>query len=278
MSVMTELFANPPASATIVSSGGTTAPAAGSSESWTVSSSTGWPAASNSTVPASMFRIFDPAQPTEIMVVTNVSGTTWTVTRGAEGTPVAHASGFTVENVITGASMNSMVQGPPSDYGMNLPAAGVVTGAPVSNTTVAQTIAQITVPANEPVAGSVYEIELFGIYSTTGTPSLVFTVQWGATTTGSQAVGTGSGAANARWRVHAIIVFTSPTAYTINVKVDVATTNTGATSVPSFMFGPTASNTVTVSPAQVLKMTLAWGTASASNSFTLYGGKIWKSA
>jgi hypothetical protein len=44
------------------------------------------------------------------------------------------------------------------------------------------------------------------------------------------------------------------------------------------MFGPTASNTVTVSPAQVLKMTLAWGTASASNSFTLYGGKIWKSA
>jgi hypothetical protein len=45
------------------------------------------------------------AQP-EIMLVTNVSGTTWTVTRGVEGTTtVAHTAGFTVKQNLTAASV-----------------------------------------------------------------------------------------------------------------------------------------------------------------------------
>ena len=84
---------------TTVSSGGTTAPAALTSESWTVASSTGFPAAATG---ISQFRIADRAHPAEIMIVTNVSGTAWTVTRGAEGTtPVAHTAGFTVYQALT---------------------------------------------------------------------------------------------------------------------------------------------------------------------------------
>ena len=50
----------------------------------------------------SQFHVADPALPTEIIAVTNVSGTTWTVTRGAESTtPVAHSAGFTVSQVVT---------------------------------------------------------------------------------------------------------------------------------------------------------------------------------
>jgi hypothetical protein len=95
-----EVFANYPL--TTVSSGGTTAPASGTVETWTVGSSASFPAASSAALPATWFHIADVALPTENIQVTNVSGTTWTVTRGAEGsTPVAHSAGFTVKQVVT---------------------------------------------------------------------------------------------------------------------------------------------------------------------------------
>lgn len=92
---------------TTVSSGGTTAPSGGTSESWTVASSTGFPAAATG---ISQFRIADRAHPTEIMIVTNVSGTTWTVTRGAESTtPVAHTAGFTVYQALTAGVLTGLI-------------------------------------------------------------------------------------------------------------------------------------------------------------------------
>jgi hypothetical protein len=101
----TELFTN--GGLTTVSSGGTTAPAAGTSESWTVASSSTFPAAvANGT----QFRVIDPDNPYEVMLVTNVSGTTWTVTRGWEGTPVLHASGFTVLEVISAGLLSGFTQ------------------------------------------------------------------------------------------------------------------------------------------------------------------------
>jgi len=96
---------------TTVSSGGTTAPSPGTSQSWTVASSTGFPTASSSVSPPTQFHVADPSQPTEMMAVTNVSGTTWTVTRGAEGTtPVAHTAGFTVYQVVTTGGFNGFYQ------------------------------------------------------------------------------------------------------------------------------------------------------------------------
>ncbi len=95
-----DLFAN--RASTTVSSGGNTAPASGTSENWTVTSSILFPAASIAATPPTQFRVIDRDSPSEIMIVTNVSGTTWTVTRGAEGTAaVAHAAGWTVQNIIT---------------------------------------------------------------------------------------------------------------------------------------------------------------------------------
>jgi parallel beta-helix repeat protein len=93
-----DIFTNQ-ASTTVAAS--KTAPAAGTTESWTVASSSAFPAASNTAVPATQFYIADPAAPTELILVTNVSGTTWSVTRGADGTtPVTHSAGFTVKNVV----------------------------------------------------------------------------------------------------------------------------------------------------------------------------------
>lgn len=95
-----DLFANN-ASAT-VSSGGTTAPAAGTSEAWTLASIVRLAASTGVT----QMRLIDPAASSEIMLLTNLSGTAATVTRGAEGTtPVAHTAGFTVQAVVTGGGL-----------------------------------------------------------------------------------------------------------------------------------------------------------------------------
>ena len=94
----TELFTENRATTT-VSSGGTDAPSSGTQETWTVASSSMFGAAATA---VSQFHVADPAAPSEIIAVTNVSGTTWTVTRGAESTtPVAHSAGFTIDQVVT---------------------------------------------------------------------------------------------------------------------------------------------------------------------------------
>lgn len=82
-----------------VTSGGTTAPASGTSQSWTLSGST-LPACSSSTTPPTHFYGRDPALPGELFEFTACAGTSATVTRGVLGTTTAaHASGFTVEQV-----------------------------------------------------------------------------------------------------------------------------------------------------------------------------------
>ena len=101
-----EVYANQPS--TTVSSGGTDAPVAGTQQTWTVASSSAFPAASSSGTPPTQFHVADASSSasSELIAVTDVSGTTWTVTRGAEGTtPVAHASGFTIYQVVTANAM-----------------------------------------------------------------------------------------------------------------------------------------------------------------------------
>ena len=106
-----EVFANGPAAT--VTSGGTDAPAAGTSESLTVTATAAFPAASASATPPTVFHVCDVAAPSEIMRVTVAPGGTgagqaWTVIRGAEGsTPVTHASGFAITQVITAGWLGS---------------------------------------------------------------------------------------------------------------------------------------------------------------------------
>jgi len=103
-----EVYANNPS--TTVSSGGTTAPAAGTTETWTVASSTAFPAVE---LGATQFHVCDPAAQAEIITVQNIAGATWTVQRGAESSPVlAHASGFTVVQVVTAGSLAQMQYSP----------------------------------------------------------------------------------------------------------------------------------------------------------------------
>ena len=105
-----EVFANTPAGT--VTAGGTDAPASGTSESLTVTATVAFPVASTSGTPPTVFHVCDVAAPSELMRVTVAPGGTgtgqaWTVIRGAEGTtPVAHATGFTIAQVITAGWLN----------------------------------------------------------------------------------------------------------------------------------------------------------------------------
>jgi hypothetical protein len=98
-----------------VTAGGTTAPAQGTSESWTVTAANAFPAVS--VAAGTCFRVIDPAQLTEIMLVTAApggtgSGQSWTVTSGAESTtPVAHAANAVIYEIITGGLLAKMPQG-----------------------------------------------------------------------------------------------------------------------------------------------------------------------
>ena len=106
-----EQFTDVPAGA--VSSGGTTAPAPGTSQSWTVTTTsvTAFPGALAAGTPPTIFHVADPALPSETIAVTNVSGTTWTVTRGVDGTtPVAHTAGFTVYQVVSAGALGMFPQ------------------------------------------------------------------------------------------------------------------------------------------------------------------------
>jgi hypothetical protein len=111
---LTELFVSDQAAA-VVSGGGTTAPAGGTSETWTVASSAGFGTAVTG---VSQFHVSDPALPSEVIAVTNVSGTTWTVTRGADGTaPVAHTAGFAAQQVVGYPFLASLTSGGGLAYG-----------------------------------------------------------------------------------------------------------------------------------------------------------------
>ena len=104
----TELFSN--SAITTVLSGGTTAPSGGTTETWTVSSAIAFPSANSGSSPPTLFHIADPGQPTELIAVINTSGTTWTVTRGAESTtPVAHTVGFTIQQVVSAGYFTSVI-------------------------------------------------------------------------------------------------------------------------------------------------------------------------
>lgn len=107
----TEVYADIPQTQASGSSG-TDAPAPGTVETWTVASSGSFPAVSSTAAQPAQFHVSDPALASEIILVTNISGLNWTVTRGAEGTtPLAHTAGFTIKQVVTAGGLSAIGTG-----------------------------------------------------------------------------------------------------------------------------------------------------------------------
>jgi hypothetical protein len=283
MSVTTELWANPAATPATVAAA-QTAVAQGTSQNWTMSGGyASFPAASSSGGPPTQFHVIDPAQPGEIIAVTNVSGSTWTVTRGAESTATAaHAAGFTVQQVATAGGMTQFLQGPPSQDGLALGTDQVNSSLlTVSNSSTVTAIASMAVAAGEAVAGSMYEIEAWGSYSTASTaPTLTFTVSWGGVSLGSQTFTMGSSVSVARWKFKCSASILPGPLAGASCRLELASSGTASTAVGVYLWGANASSgvSITTSSSELFELTVNWNTASSSNSLYVLGGKAWKSA
>jgi hypothetical protein len=234
MPVYLEPWVNSPVPPAFVPAGAAGA-AAGVSQVWTMDGN--WAAYPDAQPapparPPRLFRIYDPADPREIMWVTNTGGAvyqrgmragerragtgravtnTWTVTRSAEGSVpgVAHAPGFEVRPFLTKASLDGRARGNYNGLIWRNRQSPTIPQVPARWTdTGDKALCQVNVPAGEAIPGSLYELHAWGYYET-GMTSINMGVDWGPATAPvyiGNVVRTPAGAAGTpAWRVHAAV-------------------------------------------------------------------------
>lgn len=149
----------------------------------------------------------------------------------------------------------------------------------IANTASLSTLETFTVPANDPVAGSVYEVTGYGTFSVTATPTLTFALYWGGTggtvIAAVPAITATSGITSAPFSFRALVIFRSTTSCTAMINLSVVTATATATT-SSFVASPTALTTVTTTANSALTMGFTWSAASASNTISLLGGDVRK--
>lgn len=159
---------------------------------------------------------------------------------------------------------------------------GGVTQATSATTTVANTasataLQSYTVPANDPIAGAVYTMTGYGVYSDTGTPTLTFTLYWGGVAgtslTAVPAITLGSGVTNVPYSYTVTVNFRSATSAvaTINLSLGTSAATDAASSFVAVSASPVA---VTSTSANALTLGVTWSAASASNTISLLGGFV----
>lgn len=297
-----EVFANS-ASCVATSTYGTTNPAAGTTETWTMGTGyTTFPVAQNTAVPNNYFYVRDPADTTnEIVLVSNNNssgspGTTWNVQRGMNGATVAHASGATWVQVVAPYTLASFKQ---------TPGANSTSPTTVANTTTETVLASYTPLAVELQAGNTWDVVAYGTYGVlaTGTrPTLQFALYWGGsgsvggayTATGGAALtkiltGTNalglitSIAAGASFDVNGTLTWLSATTATANLNLfyqngSLTVAGTSASSVNATAGGASSATAVAISGNGPIFLTAKWSAASASNTLTATAPLVYRAA
>lgn len=148
--------------------------------------------------------------------------------------------------------------------------AGLVT---VANTATESLLYGLALPPADPVAGSVYRLEAWGVFSATSTPTIAFTSRLGGTNGTSLAAlpaFTLAALTNAPWKVRAVLNFLSATTAQCLLEVDLD--SSVSTDVAGrFISTPTAAVTVAVATAKVWQVDVTWGTAAAGNTLSVLG-------
>lgn len=262
-------YANNPNTTTTGSSGTTT-----SDTTWTVTSSSTFPAASNIAVPPTQFHVADPAQPGEIITVTNVSGTTWTVTRGAESTTaVAHATGATFYQIVSAGDLTAMKQ-----------AVGAITTPVNVQGTNSETVVCTYQPVTgEIMAGTTFELVATGSIKLTSAPTITWNIRWGGLTgtsiltlvTGTNCTALTSSMSVARpFDVNGTVTFIDTTHAIANINFWFAIN--GTTSIGQGVNSNASSVAVTGSGPLVL--TAQWSTTSTQNSLAIPAPLVYRAA
>lgn len=189
------------------------------------------------------------------------------------------ATPTTSATVFANTTTNMLQEVTPS--GLVLTTSGVIQSQ-TATTTVASTasitsLQAFTVPANDVAAGTIYRMTGYGVYSDTGTPTLIFTLLWGGTG-GTTLIATPTitlpaTITNAPFSYNATINFRSTTSAfaVVNVNIDQSITTDAVTTYTAVPTGPI---TVTTTGANALTMAVTWSASSSSNTISLTGGMI----
>lgn len=298
-----EVFANA-ASCIAAGSSGTTNPAAGTTESWTVSTgSTSFPVAQNTVFPSNYFFVRDPADTTnEIVLVYNNNssgspGTSWSVQRGMSGACVAHATGATWVQVIAPYTLGNFKQQP-----------GAATSAvTVGNSATELVLASFQPQAGECIGGSAWEAVAFGTMATgnSATHILQFALYWGGSGSvgGTYTVGSGAPlckiltgtnavamaavttfAAGSSFDVNGSIALLSATTATANLNLfwnnaaNLTTAQATATATNATAGGASSATAVTISGDGPIFLTAKWGAIQAATTLTATAPMIYRMA
>lgn len=216
-----EVFSNVASCVAAAGSGGTNGtsnPAAGTTESWTVSTgSTSFPVANftswptTSSPPGNYFYVSDPADTThEIILVYNNNssgspGTSWSVQRGMNGATVAHASGATYVQVVSPFSLQNMKQAP-----------GNMSSAVSTSGTTETVLASYTPVSTDIAQGTSYRVIAFGALGWAAVPTLQIRLLWGGSGSVGGAYTIGSGVQLAMIKTATNCPALTPTTATIN--------------------------------------------------------------
>lgn len=148
--------------------------------------------------------------------------------------------------------------------------AGLVT---VANSAAESLLYGLSLPAGDPVAGSVYRMEAWGVFSSTSTPTIAFTSRLGGTAGTSLAAlpaFTLAALTSAPWKVRAVLNFLSATTAQCLLEVDLD--SSAASDVSGrFISTPTAAVTVSVATAKTWQLDVTWGTAASGNTISVLG-------
>lgn len=206
----------------------------------------------------------------ETVTVENITATWTTNPTGALINYGGTAAGtLTVENVA--ANAGALVAGTvPTLSG------GVAATATVANTAALTNLESLPLPGGQARVGSMYRITGYGVYSTTGTPTLGFQLYWGSTNIGTiPGITTPSGITNASFKFSAEVTFRSATSCTADIEVRLGT-STSTYAASAYLNVPTGAVGVTTSSSQNLTVASQWSVASASNTISLLGGGVEK--
>ena len=156
-----------------------------------------------------------------------------------------------------------------------IPGSEIVAGVTVGNGTAETAVITAALPANDPQAKAVYLVRASGIFSTTSTPNLTFTLRYGGVAGTSMAaipaVAGGSSVTNCCWDAEGIFSVYSTTSAVGTLRVGIGTSSsTDATSL--YVNSSTAATAIVSTAAKNLVLDFAWGTSSASNTLTAFTG------
>jgi hypothetical protein len=136
-------------------------------------------------------------------------------------------------------------------------------------------------PANSLSTGQILRVSAGGIYSTTGTPTLLLGVYYGGVAgtalAATAATTTGSGVANQFWELNAMgrVMATGNTSTSLQIATSGTVLGIGATTTTPVWMPATSSTGNTVSSLdpttnKTISIGAQWGTSNASNTLTCY--------